>query len=176
MKHKHLRFSLALMLVVGAALWGVNWRLDHPPLTKADKEFRALVAGADSVQATQTSCQLQPLSTCTNNRWIIYPPLNASQTRELTGVIRFSQYADPPVGTAWESRYVRLNLQFKRHGKELAYLAILQDDKTGLLVTCFEPELASLNGFAAPTYQINPRFNKRLNRALDAYLPQRVRP
>ena len=56
MKRKSLVLCFAL-LCVGAALWGVNYRLNHPPLSKADREFRALVAGADKTLAYQLSCQ-----------------------------------------------------------------------------------------------------------------------
>lgn len=40
------------VLVLGAILWGVNWRLDHPPLSKIDFKFRAAVAGADELRVS----------------------------------------------------------------------------------------------------------------------------
>ncbi len=178
MKRKPLILAITLSLVVGAALWGVNYRLDHPPLTDADKEFRALVAGADEVQASQESCQRS--TGCLKNSWIVYDPLNAAQTRNLTEQIRFSGDAETPMGTQWKKTYVRLNLSFKQRGKEMAYLALLQDENSGLLATPTKPFQFSTGGawqnFVAPTHQIHPRFHKRLNRALDAYLPQRIRP
>lgn len=40
-------------LVLGGALWGVNWRLDHPPLTQADLAFSRLIQGADEVKVSE---------------------------------------------------------------------------------------------------------------------------
>jgi hypothetical protein len=37
-------------LALGGALWLVNWRLDHPPPTIADKEFQTQMQGVDKVE------------------------------------------------------------------------------------------------------------------------------
>ena len=87
MKRQPLIFALALLLVVGAALWGVNYRLDYPPLTNADKEFRAFVAGADSVEITSMTCTR---NACSPSAPSSQPQiLNAQQTRELIQTVHF---------------------------------------------------------------------------------------
>ena len=166
MKHQHLRFSLALLLVVGAALWDVNWRLDHPPLSKADKEFRALVAGADSIQIYQFSCQPRA-SACSANGMLFDVKLNATQMNELTDQLRFLKVY-PHFATPIQS--IELNLGFRRRGKRIAYFQLDQTTKYSYLSHGLP------NHIVGETYQLNPRFNKRLTRALDAYLPQRIRP
>ena len=155
---------LSSLLIVGAVLWGVNYRLDHPPLTQADKEFRALVAGADSVEASQFSCQNQP---CSANVMLKYKPLSAAQTRELIEQLRFTtvtSVAGTPMGG------INLNLKFRPRGGKPINFVFSQTEKTSSLTHFVSGDV--IDG----SYQINPRFNKRLNRALDAYLPQRLRP
>ena len=87
MKRKPLIIAIALLLVVGAALWGVNYRLDHPPLTKADKEFRAMVAGANRVEITSMICNRN--SCRPDNSKSLPQILNAQQARELVDLTYF---------------------------------------------------------------------------------------
>ena len=47
---KRASFWFLPILILGAILWGVNWRLDNPPLSKTDLKFRAAVAGADELR------------------------------------------------------------------------------------------------------------------------------
>lgn len=177
MKRKPLLSAIALLLVLGAALLGVNWRLNNPPLSDADRKFRALVAGADSVQMSQESCQLKPA--CLKNNWVTYDPIDAAQTRELVRTIRIVGSETVPIGAQWKS-YARLNLSFKRRGKEVAYLAILQDKKSSLLATPSKPFQLSTGGvwqnFVSPTYRIHPRSERPLRQFLDQIAPQRIQP
>ena len=164
-------FAIALLLVVGAALWGVNYRLDHPPLTQADKEFRALVAGADSMKATQASCQ-NSASACANSTELKFGPLNAEQTREIIGNIR-------PIGqevSSSETPPIFINLMFYKNGKSLYNVVLFQSSKSSAVEKTWDGYKSNKYIFPTAYYQLNPRFNKRLNRTLDAYLPQRVRP
>ena len=167
MKRKPILLAIALLLVVGAALWGVNYRLDHPPLTQADEEFRALVAGADGVWSSQWACQ----GNCDENWLIKYKPLDAMQTRELIENLRVvdGREYDSLAGDLSSTGHstVELELKFTRQGKPLASFLLLQ--------TPGSSGIGKLPAFKGIT-KINPRFNKRLNRVLDAYLPQRVRP
>ena len=151
--------AIALLFVVGAALWGVNYRLDHPPLTKADKEFRALVAGADEVRVNQ-----QVMGEKTMHQQFL-KPLDAAQTQELIKALRFVDEEPKDTGN-----YVTLEVTFLRKHKKLYLLSLYQSQKA----TSFQ-ELEYAGGIPR-VYNVNPRFNKRLNRVLDAYLPQRVRP
>ena len=175
MKRKPLTLCLALLLVVGAALWGVNYRLDHPPLTKADKEFRALVASADSAKIDQydtrnlVAGQNAVAATCV---------LSATQTRELVEQMRLGKPQPAP------SIPVTLPLKiiFKHGDDELVDIQIDQSPgQTEVLVPKNAWPSTSAQKFA-PTnlgltvYRLHPRFEKPFRRALDAYLPQRIRP
>ena len=165
MKRQPILLALALCLLTGAAIWGVNYRLDHPPLSRADKEFRALVAGADSVRASQYSCQT---GNCYGNILYQHKPLNAAQTRALIERLRFTDdrrtlfNAQPP-GT------VALVLTFQRQGADIISYTLWE-----------APDSCTLNHFIPTiidsTYRLHPRFVKPLRRTLDAYLPQGVRP
>lgn len=44
------RALLLPLLLLASVLWGVNWKLDHPPLTAPDQEFTRLIRGADEVE------------------------------------------------------------------------------------------------------------------------------
>ena len=159
MKRK-LTFAIALLFIVGAALWGVNYRLDNPPLTKADKEFRALVAGADNVEIKTSVCQLP---NCTRFARDEYRTLNADQTRELIESVRLIDRTPEQFS---QNQLVSVSiLTFKHQQKELL-------PEFGL------NRMASWNEFHSGSgpYAVHPRFNKRLNRVLDAHLPQLIRP
>ena len=164
MKRKPLILALALLLVVGAALWGVNYRLDHPPLTKADKEFRALVAGADSVRVFNVSPPKYEGKDVT---------LSANQTQELIQKLRFSETYQP---LNPESFYSSENgtdyLLFFRGNERLTGFDFWQVTKPGEM-TEDHPEQPEGK---ISSYKLTPRSTMRLNRALDAYLPQRIRP
>ena len=154
MKRQPLIFALALLLIVGAALWGVNYRLDHPPLTKADKEFHALVAGANGV----TIEQMTPLYL---HREII---LNTEQTQELIQMLRFS---DIPVEINSESPLYALNvtiitLNFRNNTKDLAQFGLFQTSKSS--------NFSSSSAPGDELYNLNPRSEKRLRRYLDRIL------
>lgn len=161
MKRKQLILAIALLLVVGAALWGVNYRLDHPPLTQADKEFRALVAGADSIEASQQIVDSPIIS-------LIPLKVLNSETRELLENMRFVKVESliglPKYG-------VDLDLEFRSKGKTQHCTLSQLSDPQGNVLTC-----GSQDEINSRMFELNPRFNKSLNRALDAYLPQRVRP
>ena len=160
MKRKPLLLAIALLLIVGAALWGVNYRLDHPPLTGADKEFRALVAGADSVEASQYSCQRRA---CATNYAIRFDPLNVTQTRHIIEELRF--VSKIPTTTMDSSQATMLKLEFRKGDKAVVRCTLWQS-----------PNLNEMSTMQHASYRLNPRANKRLNRVLDAYLPQRIRP
>ena len=106
MKRKPILLAIALLLVVGAALWGVNYRLDHPPLTDADKEFRALVAGADrTVIAYYPSSQSKPVRVTLSN----------IQTAQFIETFRFSR--ELPYGSATPGANGYCHIAFSRQDK-----------------------------------------------------------
>ncbi len=167
MKRKPILLALALLLVVGAALWGVNYRLDHPPLTKADKEFRALVAGADGIEISQLQMNDMPQE----GSPVRLNSLNAAQTSQLIDLLRFSK-ALSAMPNSGRGTIEFFNITFLKQGKGIAFCAREQSPQG----SAFECNTLPNARYPHHKYQLNPRFNKRLNRALDAYLPQRIRP
>lgn len=164
MKRKPITLALALILVIGAALWGVNYRLDHPPLTKADKEFRAMVAGADRVQFWQWNCQ--PLAKCTTTNATYFKTLNDEQIGEIVSQMRLLDVQATPF-VKDQANSLNFTFFFKHKGMRFS---LNQKSRLGQITLEAGPSKPT------KTYALNPRFNKRLNRALDAYLPQRIRP
>ena len=161
MKRKPIIPAIALLLVVGAALWGVNYRLDHSPLTQADKEFRALVAGADSAVIAYYS---------SIGSKAVRVTLNSAQVRHLLEQLRFSKDMSSSGATLGRNGYY--HFRFLRQGKALLFCEFWQNTGGSKL---YQVEPRSSNaGFEI--FKVNPRFEKRLNRALDAYLRQRNRP
>ena len=170
MKRKPLILSIALLFVVGAALWGVNYRLDHPPLTKADKELRALLAGADSMRASQASCQNAPC--LGGSKRVEFGPLNAQQTREIINNIRLLDKEISPS----QVKPAFINLLFFKNGKSIHNVILFQEPNSTEVIKNWDGKKGNQNQFLQTHYKLNPRFNKQLNRVLDAYLPQRIRP
>ncbi len=159
MKRKLILSALALLLIVGAALWGVNYRLDHPPLTQADKEFRALVAGADSVEIYRNNYVIKPglqsLSPTT------FHALNAAQTRQLLGKFRVSDEF------VLEAPLDSFDLTFRRRGKILLTAQLSQNFPSTTIVTT--------SGAQKREYKLQPRFAKRLEIYLNQ-LPAQTPP
>ena len=159
MKRQPLIFAIALLLVVGAALWSVNYRLDHPPLTKADKEFRALVAGADNVQIYRNNFRIKPSLQPTT-----FYSLGAPQTRQMLDKFRFSDefVLDAPLDS--------YDLTFRRRGKILLSAQLSQNPPSTTLVTT--------SGAQKREYKLQPRFAKRLEiylNQLPAQTPPKVK-
>lgn len=168
MKRK-ITFALALLLVVGAALWGVNYRLDNPPippLTASDKEFRERVGSANKIYASQWSCQKND---CFGGEEIKYPVLNQAQIQELIDCLRFT---DEKVPTRFLGiGATQIQLEFWINDRMLDTYTIWEKPTRDV------HSIAVIKEFPNPRYYIlDPRFVRPLNRALDAYLPQRVRP
>lgn len=167
---------LALLIVVSAALGGVNYRLNHPPLSDADQQFRALIAGADSVAASQGSCQ-QP--ECSANAVIAYKPLDAAQTRHLIELLRFVDTAPDNFGKETATG-AGLILTFGRDGQELTYFNLGQTLVSSELSSDTKPLYFSTgadgNRVQVPSFQLHPRFEKPLRAYLDEVWPERIKP
>jgi len=159
MKRRPFLLAFALWFLIGAALWGVNWRLDHPPLSDADKEFRALVAGADETRVVRFTHEQKTIITHISS---IHTTLNAIQTHELIESLRF---VDSTAAPTYPSRG-SIRLEFSRHGKALSWFDLTQTSTSSQLQCYAPPHL----------YNLNPRFEKPLRRTLDQVLPQRLRP
>ncbi len=117
MKRKPITLALALMLIVSAALWGINYRLDHPPLSDADIEFRELVAGADKVEFIEWR---PTFSSGDSVAYIRY--LNVAQTRELMERLRLLPISPARIGAYQEV----VGLTFYRGNQELGRFRIGQ--------------------------------------------------
>ena len=160
MKRRSILFALALMFVVSAIVWSVNYRLSHPALTPTDVEFRALVAGADSVKIKQRDLS-NPASS--QRIYFNYVALNAAQTRQLVESMRFVN-TDSGFNIG---RNDPLALDFYKQDKRVARFELYQSARQ-----------SELENIEAPNhvYQLHPRSEKPLRRALDEWVPQRVRP
>lgn len=167
MKRKPLVFAFALIIVLVAALLGVNWRLNHPPLSDADKEFRALVVDADSVHVSQFSCQKQ--MACAASGTINYPTLNAVQTRELIELLRFTRDDKNLPAPNWSVPSVTLDLSFRRENHILGGYVLNQTPRQSGLIYASSSRVFS-------SYQLHPRFEKSLREFLDEVAPARIRP
>ena len=177
MNRKFPVIAVALGCVVGAALWNVNARLDHPPLSKADRAFAASVAGADSVVASQWSCQ----GACSANALVKYPPLGAAQTRRLIANLRFLDAAPDAVITSAGVAGVTLDLSFRRAGREVARYTLCQTRAHSEVRDISPPMRFSTGKTWKPFYfgfpcPLHPRFENPLRRALDEFWPHRVGP
>ena len=160
MRSKSTFFAGALLIILGAALWGVNWRLDNPPLTKADKDFRASVAGADAVRLEQKDFSRSvagqtPLS--------VDVTLDAEQTRELISLLQFSRVSQ----TFGQGRPLRMRLVFLRQNQKDVVFSL--EEHVGSM---------QLTGRAvlAPAYGLSPRSAKHVRRFLDEVAPKRLHP
>lgn len=160
MKRKPLILAFALIFVISAALWGVNYRLNNPPLSDEDKQFRALVGTADRVGIYQWSCIM---GGCANNSLVQIQMLNPTQTGELLDNLRFVDLV--PYMTATET--VFLELHFWRRGKTLGALTIYQDKSS----TWVKPRAPS-----SRFYKLHPVYEKRLRRYLNEIAPKRIQP
>ncbi len=149
--------ALVSIAVIGAALWGVNWRLDHPPLSDADRDFRARVAGADGVIVRHK----KPVGFVA--RGAPLQILDAAQTRDLIESLRFAR-TDSRLNVISLSP---LELTFERHNKPLTRFELWQT-----------PTATELQHLEPPyqIYQLHPRFEKPLRRVLSEVLPQHIRP
>lgn len=166
MKLKSLRLSLTLLLVMSFVLLGVNYRLNHPPLSNADKDFRALVSGADSVQMSQMSCPWY--QACLKNVLIEYKPLDANQTRELTQRLRFTDDRLNPLMKP-PPRAMPLILSFRRKGKEITRYTLWETPRSMTLVHITPSAIDA-------SYKLQPSFVKPLREYLNTVAPKRLQP
>ena len=156
MKRKPLLLAAALACVVGAALWGANWRLDHPPLLSEDKRFRAAVAGADSVETTQAVCAD---AACSRTR-IVSTRLGAAQTRELIRHLRFVPF-DGVARIGGKPPYYETGLKFMGGRRKLLEMSLAQSGGHSYLYAA-RP---------ARNYKLSARFEKSLQSYLSRTLP-----
>lgn len=159
MKRKPLLLALALILIVSAALWGVNYRLDHPPLSEADKEFRALVAGASQIQLMRLASHPRTTGFLLTTDVKL---LSSEQSQQFMGNLRLVDASAMPIKPLATTK-----LTFLREDKVVSRFLWLEASEESQLQRLDEP---------FNLYQLNPRFEKPLRRTLDAYLPQRIRP
>lgn len=157
MKRNPLYLAYALIFVIGATLLGVNWRLNHPPLSAADREFRHAVAGADRVIIRQK----KPVGFVA--RGAPMQTLDARQTQALLETLRF-------IGASSQLNAVSLaplELTFARQGQSPARFELYQT-----------PTSSELENLEKPyqTYKVHPRFEKPLREFLNEVAPTRIQP
>lgn len=145
---------------------GRQLAVGYLPLSQADLQFRALVAGTDSVEVSQWSCQKQ--MACAATGTIKYKPLNAVQTRELIENLRFTDDRRLPINAVAPGT-VGLDLTFRRKGADLIHYTLWETrDATSLVHV--------IPSIVDASYKLHPRFEKRLRRTLDEVLPRHIRP
>ena len=170
MKRKPLILSIALLLIVGAALWGVKYRINHPPLSSADEKFRAMVAGADSVQLYQYGCP--PRSICAGLGFLKYDLLNIEQTHQLIENLRFQDgVSNKP--DAWDEG---VTLEFKRQGKTLAFFIVMKEVNVERIYGITRQARPYDHFAPSLTCELRPNFEKPLRNYLDQLNPQRIPP
>ena len=157
MRSKPIFFAGTLLIILSAALWGVNYRLNHLPLTAADKQFRSRVAGADSVVIRAR----KPVGFVA--RGAPRQVLNAEQTQNLIESLRFTR-AETQRGVMALSP---LELTFVRAGQNLARFELYRAEGKSELETLEKPY---------QVYRLHPRFEKPLSRALGETSTQEKSP
>ena len=169
MKRKPIIIAFALLLIVGAALWGVNYRLDHPPLSYTDKELRATIAGFDEVEIYEEFCD----DTYCNDTSTNPVRVKAAQAHELVKDLRLAEekYSGGNWGGGNSPAHYLIHLRFLKKKSSLCHIFLIPTNK-GMRFVYQTPR----GGVFMTVGNVNSRSTMRLNRALDAYLPQRVRP
>ena len=158
MKFSRPLLAFTLLIFVGAALWGANWRLDHPPFSAADKRFRALVAGAGKVEIGRMSWP-PTIGIGNPNR-----TLDAAQTRALIERLRFVEVF-PSVGTPLSKGIVLWSLKFRRAPGKAVYFTLAQTPQHSVLT-----QINSAGAIAG--YKLHPRFEKPLRAYLEKVGPR----
>ena len=148
MKRQPLILSVALLFVVSAALWGANYRLDHPPVSPADIEFRARVGGANGTVIRQK----KPVGFVARRAPLRV--LDAAQTRALIETLRLSS----PATQLSVAALSPLELTFERDGQPLARFELYQASEASELETLEKPYRV---------YRLHPRFHKSLRQMLN---------
>ncbi len=107
--------KLLLILLLGVAVWGINWRRLHPPPSALDLQVRALLQTADSVDAKVESVQPGYGSIM-----IFTTKLSLSETRLVVDLLNLN-LQKPQM---WGSGYVPIvYVNFYRKGKWLGSLS-----------------------------------------------------
>lgn len=83
---------LLLPSILIAVLWSLNWRLSYPPLSQADLQLRAAIAGANRMEIQYFSCQQQACSA--NVR--VTEQLGQKQMAQFCENLRFLDAVVPP--------------------------------------------------------------------------------
>lgn len=154
---KRALFLLPLLLLA-SALWGVNWKLDHPLLSRSDRKLATSFSLARTADVFQQSCQQQA---CSANAYRKLGSLSELQIRQLRELLRL-QNKSYGYGAGGVVLDIRL-----RNGRKAVDMILLSQTKQRTVVW------DSRNGCS---WFLHPRFEPRLRAFLDANLPQRLQP
>lgn len=141
------RALFLIPVALGAALWGVNWKLDHPPQSRADVAFARLVGGADEVE----------LSTFSGT---VKTSLHGTQLGQLRDCLRFQDKSGLQ-SQGYDNYYT---LVWKKKGKVLARFDTDLDGRPPCLWGSGD---APVNF----NHNLNPRFGKQLENTINEFLP-----
>lgn len=156
MKRKPLIFAIALLLVVGATLWGANLVL-RPPLSQSDKEFRALVKGA-----TNIGCAIPDQSEAGA---LVGSGMGGVEFQEFVKTLRFVD--DPTAQYDKSSKASFLLTFFAEDGSQLARFRV---DQSANSTTFF------LRDSPQRRFKMHTRFNPLFRKRLNLFASYRVKP
>ena len=156
----------------GVALWAALYRRNHPPLSEADKQFRAFVEGADSAEITQREHR---------DMWkeaegIAYLPLDAEQTRRLIEELRLRDKKGMMQTKAELANQIDLyQITFKRAGQELETFTLRRVATQTELEWMIQSPPPNQNHYKVIVCELHPRFESSLRALLDEVLPDRIK-
>ena len=171
MNSSYLSLAFSSTAALGAALWPFNYRLHHPPLSAADRQFRALVVGADSVQFFQRRHR----DTRQEATTIAYPPLNFEQTMRLIEQIRLlDEKSRFQTDATLVGKIDQFELVFSRKGEKLNSIGLSLIQNESAISWSYPTAPPRQARYTLPIRKLHPRFEKPLRQLLDEFLPNRL--
>ena len=159
-------------------MWAALYRRNHPPLSEADKQFRAFVEGADSAEIIQREHR---------DLWkevegIAYPPLDAEQTRRLIETLRLRDkksmmrtQGDFLQRAGFDNQIDFYRITFKRAGQELKRFTLGQIAAQTELEWMIQSPPPNQNHYSVIIRELHPRFERTLRALLDEVVPDRIK-
>ncbi len=171
MNRPSLPLAFSSTAALGAALWAINYRLHHPSLSAADRQFRALVVGADSVQFFQRSHRDMRQKAIA----IAYPPLNFEQTLRLIEQIRLlDEKSRFGTDATLADKIDQFELVFSRKGEKLNSIGLGLIPNESAISWSYLTAPPRQVHYTMPNRKLHPRFEKPLRQLLDEFLPNRL--
>lgn len=142
---------LCVPLALGAVLWGVNWKLDHPPQTKVDKEFEFQIAGADEMAVFTFSASGKSR----------VAKFQGQELQRFVGLIKLPTYEPTPLRNV----YGKWKVLFFRKGKILNEFDLNRDAN---LLCNFKSRNSTIVAGKTWAARLDARSARRMKSLLDA--------